>query len=593
MSSAQEISTPAWSQGVLWYQIFPDRFRNGDTTNDPTLQDIAGCWPHDDSSAWRIMPWTADWYALQSWEAENGKGFQYNVQRRRYGGDLQGIIDALPYLDSLGVGALYLNPVFMAPSLHKYDAAMYHHIEPTFGPDPEGDKALIASEDPLDPATWHWTSADKLALQLIGVCHARNIRIIFDGVFNHMGINSFAFRDVMKNREASKYRDWFLIEDFGDVEAGTPLKYTGWFGAADLPEFKEDSLGIVSGPRDYIFQCTERWMAPDGDVRAGIDGWRLDVAFCVDMDFWRDWRKHVKQINPDAYLTAEINADTAVLPYIRGDAFDAVMHYSFAALAQEFFMMQAPIKVTTFYRTLLHLQEIYGADISLSMMNLFDSHDTPRFTSVIKNDHVVSMHTWGDFFQATRSSNPEFNTRKPDAADLQTQKLMAMFQFTWPGAPMIYYGDEAGMWGANDPDCRKPMLWQDMQYAPEKYLSDGTLSGGMDPVTVDTALLNYYRALGTLHAQNDALKTGALTVMYANNRKQVLVYSRTLQESNFIIVMNKSNRNQRIRIAGNDSSYYLTYFHHRGYKPHKGKMEMVIPAKSGFIMRELKVMSYR
>ncbi|HNK97929.1 MAG TPA: alpha-amylase family glycosyl hydrolase, partial [Chitinophagales bacterium] len=125
--------TPAWAKEAIWYQIFPDRFRNGDPSNDPTLADIKGCWPHNDTAAWEIMPWTSDWYAMQPWELANGQDFNYNVQRRRYGGDLQGIIDRLGYIDSLGITAIYLNPIFWAPSLHKYDAAMYHHVDPNFG----------------------------------------------------------------------------------------------------------------------------------------------------------------------------------------------------------------------------------------------------------------------------------------------------------------------------------------------------------------------------------------------------------------------------------------------------------------------------
>lgn len=153
---------PDWAKGIVWYQIFPERFWNGDPGNDPRLEDQAGAWPHDQSPPWQIHPWTADWYELQPYERANGQSLWHNLQRRRYGGDLQGIIDRLDYLQDLDVDALYLNPVFSAPSSHKYDGAAYHHVDPTFGPDPEGDRALMAQENPADPATWVWTAADKL-----------------------------------------------------------------------------------------------------------------------------------------------------------------------------------------------------------------------------------------------------------------------------------------------------------------------------------------------------------------------------------------------------------------------------------------------
>jgi hypothetical protein len=166
---------PAWAKEVVWYQIFPERFRNGDSTNDPDINSIKGSWPHDDISPWQVHPWASDWYQLQDYEKINRKDIWFNIQRRRYGGDLQGIIDKLDYLKDLGISAIYLNPIFESPSSHKYDAATYHHIDPFFGPDPYGDKKLIAKENPGNAKTWVWTSADKLFLKLIkeyitGIC---------------------------------------------------------------------------------------------------------------------------------------------------------------------------------------------------------------------------------------------------------------------------------------------------------------------------------------------------------------------------------------------------------------------------------------
>ena len=195
---------PQWAKSAIWYQIFPERFRDGDPTNNPEMKDILGADPTEPPKQWQVHPWGSDWYQLQPYELANGEPELWkHLLRRRYGGDLQGIIDKLDYLTEHGINAIYLNPVFDSPSLHKYDGASYHHIDPNFGPDPEGDRAIMATETPLDPKTWRWTKADELALTLIAESHKRGIRVIFDGVFNHMGINSFAFKDLEKNQQKS------------------------------------------------------------------------------------------------------------------------------------------------------------------------------------------------------------------------------------------------------------------------------------------------------------------------------------------------------------------------------------------------------
>ena len=535
---------------MIWYQIFPERFANGDPANDPTLADTHGSWPHDDSSAWHISPWTSDWYEMQPWEKENGKDIGYQLQRRRYGGDLQGIINKLDYIKDLGIGAIYLNPIFMAPSLHKYDAAMYHHVEPTFGPDPEGDKKMIAMEDPGDPTTWKWTSADLLALKLIDECHKRNIKIIFDGVFNHMGVNSFAFQDIVKNQQDSKYKNWFTIISYDDSIAGTKFKYQGWFGVPDLPEIREDENGIVDGPKQYIFECTKRWMAPNGNTKNGIDGWRLDVAFCVDHDFWKDWRLYVKSINPEAYLTAEvIDKIDVVKPYLEGDEFDAVMNYGFGVISSEFFINKKnTISVTEFDSLLRELRNAYPGDISYVMQNLFDSHDTQRFTSYLHNPDVARFRTWGEYFNKTHATNPEYNSGKPTDAEYRQQKLMALFQFTYVGAPMVYYGDEIGMWGANDPDCRKPMVWEDLKYDDEVYNWDGSIKSKSDPVQPNNDILNYYKKLSAIRNSNPALQVGDITTIYSDDENSIYVFSRNSGENHCIIAINNGTIEQKIKL---------------------------------------------
>ncbi len=185
---------PDWAADAVWYQIFPERFRNGDPTNDPTRETLET--PVVPDSSWRVSPWTGDWYARAAWEQRLGPDFYDNgVFHRRYGGDLKGVRDQLDYLQRLGVNALYFNPVFYARSLHKYDGSSFHHVDPNFGPDPAGDLRLMATET-ADPATWKWTTADRTFLDLIRDAHGRGMRVVIDGVFNHTGRDFFAFNDI-------------------------------------------------------------------------------------------------------------------------------------------------------------------------------------------------------------------------------------------------------------------------------------------------------------------------------------------------------------------------------------------------------------
>ena len=542
--SLHESWVPEWAKHVIWYQIFPERFRNGDPTNDPTVEDIKGSWPHDFTSPWEIHPWTSDWYELKPYEQLNGKDIWFNIQRRRYGGDLEGIIERLDYLQDLGITALYLNPVFMAPSMHKYDGSTYHHIDPTFGPDPIGDRRIIESETFDDPATWRWTAADSLMLHLIEEVHERNMYIIFDGVFNHMGITSRPFRDVMEKGPESRYKDWFTITSWGDVSAGEEMTYEGWFGVRELPELREDENGIVSGPRDYIFQCTRRWMDPngDGDPSDGINGWRLDVAFCVRHEFWKDWRKLVKSINPDAYLTAEIvNPVNTIKPYLEGDEFDAVMNYNFAFACMEFFAeTKTRISPQRFDTLLAEIRNAFEPDVAYVMQNLLDSHDTDRIGSHIVNRDFGSFRQWSDYFnQSKPEHNPGYATRKPGEYERRIQKLMVTFQMTYVGAPMIYYGDESGMWGANDPCCRKPMIWDDLPYDDEALRADGSVKDTPDTVTFEHDLHAHYRILCTVRNKISALRIGTFEPILWENLHDVYAFRRSLEGEIVTVILNR------------------------------------------------------
>ena len=534
-------TVPQWAKSAVWYQIFPERFRNGDPSNDPKLKDIIGADPAEMPKEWQIHPWGSDWHKLQPYEVKNGEPELWkHILRRRYGGDFQGIIDKLDYIKQLGFNAIYLNPVFDSPSLHKYDGASYHHADPNFGPDPEGDRRLIESENPLDPSTWVWTKADELLLKLIKECHKREIKVILDGVFNHMGVNSFAFQDLLKNQEKSPYKDWFIVKSFNDSVKGTVFDYEGWFGVKSLPEFKEDANGIVKGPRDYIFAATQRWMNPKGEgIENGIDGWRLDVAFCVGHKFWKDWRNHVKSINPEAYLTAEIvQPPQEVLPYLSGDEFDGEMSYNFAFACAEFFFdpKGKNISPTEFDQKLRELREIYPGGIPYVVQNLFGSHDSNRLGSYILNRGIGKYRNWGEYFNLSQaSSNKNYNTSKPGKEEIRLQKLFILFQMTNVGAPMVYYGDEVGMWGANDPDCRKPMIWDDIQYED----SD---------VSINSDLFDFYKKAISIRRNNVSLNIGDFQTLIANDSENLYAFMRSSAKQKIVVVINNSDSDKVIQL---------------------------------------------
>lgn len=592
MSQNKNEFVPQWAKKVVWYQIFPERFCNGDKNNDPTLQDIEGSYPHDITSPWQIHPWTSDWYELQSYEKENGKDIWFNLQRRRYGGDLQGIIVKLDYLQDLGVTALYLNPVFGAPSLHKYDGATYHHVDSNFGPDPIGDQELIAKEIPDDPSTWVWTSADKLFLELVKRVHQRKMHIIIDGVFNHMGINSWAFKDVLKNQKNSKYKDWFTVKSWDDPDKGTKFEYEGWFGVKELPELREDENGIVSGPKKYIFDITKRWMDPNGDGNPndGIDGWRLDVAFCVKHQFWKDWRTQVKSINPEAYLTAEVIDPIDILkPYLEGDEFDAVMNYNFAFACADYFIAdKTRVQTSEFDKMLKELRNAFPSGVEYVQQNLFDSHDTNRFLSHIVNKDLGRFRDWGKYFGLSKGDNPNYDTRKPTANEIQIARLMILFQMTYVGAPMIYYGDEVGMWGANDPDCRKPMIWDDMKFEDEKYMPGQSLKAKSDNVSANTNLLEHYKKLIRIRKENLALQLGDFEALLVDDKKELYAFSRTYKDEKIIVVLNNSGKEQKAEIKTPANTKWTDLLNGNvEYQSSKARIKISINSKWGMILKQV------
>ena len=546
---------PEWAEGIVWYQIFPERFANGDTTNDPEASKVfvnSRSVPED----WNITPWTSSWFQVDSGNGRDEGRFGRHIYERRYGGDIQGIINHLDYLQELGVKGIYLNPIFEAVSMHKYDGSTYHHIDVNFGPDPEGDRKLIAAEIPDDPGTWKWTEADKLFLKLISEVHQRGMRIIIDGVFNHTGIQFWAFQDIIKNGSDSKYKDWYQVKSFDDPS--TPeneFDYQGWWNVKSLPQFSRNDSDLTAGPKQYIFHSTSRWMDPDNDGNPsdGIDGWRLDVAKDVPLGFWKDWNKLVKSLNSEAITIGELWELSPDFISENG-AFDALMNYNFAFAVNRFFIADSmQISVSKFVDQLKEIDKNYPEKNLYLLQNLMDSHDTERLSSMIKNPDREYDHD-------SNERNPGYNPGKPSTEDYEKQKMIAAFQMTYRGSPMIYYGDEAGMWGADDPHDRKPMVWENLKYDDEVITSaSGFKTGfGRYKVEVNRDLLNFYKKIIAIHNSSKALREGDLHFLYTNDLKASFAFSRKTADEFFIAAFNAGKETDEIDVPLDSSKASFT-----------------------------------
>ena len=558
---------PAWAASAVWYQIFPERFANGDAANDPTPASLTGAWPHVGAEAlrtagWQPTPWTHDWTRQEPWAERLAPGEPYTtVFLRRYGGDVQGVIDRLPYLASLGVTALYINPLNASPSLHKFDAADLRHIDPDLGPNPAGDRALIAQEDLLRPETWAFTSADRLFLDLVRAAHARGMRVVLDYSWNHTGLNHPAFQSIRAEGEESPYASWYRIDRWDDP--ATPdtseFAYTGWAGVPELPEWRK--VNLTGNPHDgipydgdlnepvaqHVFAVTRRWLDPDGDgdPSDGLDGFRLDVAEMVPLGFWRRYRDVVKGVNPDALIIGEIwwqrypvlMSDPA--PYL--GVFDGVMHYRPFEPLRRFSLSGGPRVAPT--RLAAHLDSVWAAfppDRLAASWAMAGSHDTPRLLSTLANP--AARYKQGEGLR----ENPAYLGGRPGPDAARALRLYRLMQFTMPGAPILFYGDEAGMWGADDPDNRRPMVWADLDHDDE---TGDALGRAVPPAAVapDTDLIDFHRSLARFRADHtDALAHGAVTWLARDDARGLLAYRRGEGADAVTVAVNVSDEVQTV-----------------------------------------------
>ncbi len=554
---------PLWAQKAIWYQIFPERFRRGGSNNMPTQQSIKAGLEYDIPENWRPTSWTHDWYAQEEWAIQSAVPFSKTVHMRRYGGDLQGVLEKIPYLKELGITAVYFNPLCDAPSLHKYDTRHYHHIDVCFGNDREGDISMIENEDKTDPTKWVWTNADLLFLEVLKEMHAHGIKVIMDFSWNHTGKTFWAFKDLIKKGPASKFINWYEINGF-DFEGKRPL-YDGWNGIKTLPELKKIKYSekrngqpyegnINPGIKDHIFEVCKRWMDPygNGDVSKGIDGMRLDVAEQVPLGFWREFRSYTRNINSEFYLIGEnwwLEWPDKLMdpePWVRGDVFDGIMHYQWLEIALKHFnSFDKPISTTSLIDSYENLLSKYKPSVQHSMMNLLSSHDTERILSTLSNR---TQHK----FLSKPYENPNYYTGYPTEEAFEKLKILILHQFTFVGAPHIWNGDEMGMWGADDPDNRKPLIWPDLDFDEE---SDYFLTPGVKhKPQFNFQLFYYYKSLCRLRNSSESLQTGKCLFDKELARENILSYIRFSDDDAIRIIINTTMEIKKINIDMNDNT---------------------------------------
>lgn len=456
----EALETPAWALGAVWYNVFPERFDNANPASDQG-------WPNATP-----IPWDQDWFAVTPDELEASANraiadprrfadaprrsrppLHDTVFERRYGGDLQGLTRRLDHIQSLGATALWLCPVFDSDSLHKYDAADHRHIDPHLA-HPVAPAQTHRPFSP-DPAEWGWTPADRFFLdELLPAAKSRGFRLILDGVWNHIGTAHPAFQDALERGSASPFFDWF------EIRLDTSGHAAGWRAwdrtNGNLPAFRQIEGDLAPGPKDHVFHVTSRWMDPnaDGDPSDGIDGWRLDVANEVGFPFWRDWRAHVREINPDAALYGELWFDGS--DYFGGAAFDAQMNYPLAFVLLPWLSgVQNPEIARDIERTMNH----HPATV-LAQMNLLASHDTARLVSLLANPGL-------GYDQGAGLNASNFNRDRPPPEAYERLELAYAVLNALPGSPMVFAGDEIGVWGGDDPENRKPLPWPDLAKDPE------------------------------------------------------------------------------------------------------------------------------
>jgi len=416
-------SQPFWVRDAIFYQIFPDRFSNGDITNNPNPVDEWGSKP---------------------------------TINNKFGGDLQGILNHLDYLTDLGINAIYLNPILQANTNHKYDTYDYFKIDPSFGD-------------------------EKTLRLLISECHRRGIRVVLDGVFNHCGYDSILFNDVKTYGEQSRYSKWFEIHSFPISKEIVNYQTCG--GTWYLPKLNTKNPIV----QDYLIDVAIYWTK-----NFEIDGWRLDVPWKIPMKFWRRFRERIKREFPETYLIGEIWRDPSI--WTKGDTFDGIMNYALRNSILDYCVYDR-MDAEDFNYELEQQIGIFNQS-ACYQLNILGSHDTPRIFTLCSEE-------------------------------INRMLLTITFLFTYIGVPMIYYGDEIGLTGGDDPDCRKCMPWN--------HTEDW-----------NTKISGYYKKLIKARLDHIAFRKGTFTPLFIFNG--VYAYQRQYENDCAVIILNPRKSYQDIKI---------------------------------------------
>lgn len=418
-------ASPDWAKNAVFYQIFPDRFCNGDTGNDPP-----------EVVAWGSRP--------TAWSF--------------FGGDLRGIIERIPYLKELGIGAVYLTPIVESGSNHKYDARDFLRVDSHFG-------------------------TNELFSELAARLHEEGMRVIVDVAFNHTGDDFWAFQDVVARGAQSRFKDWYHFHSFPVSQ--NPPNYECWWGIPGMPKLNTDNPEV----QGHLFHAAETWL------NLGADGFRLDVPNEIPHAFWVEFRRRVKSIKPDAYIVGEIWEDAGA--WLHGDQFDAVMNYPLRKAVHDFFIHRT-LSAADFDKAIGRLRVAHASEAGYAMLNLLGSHDTERVLTAA-------------------------------GGDVDAVKLAVLFQMTYPGAPCVYYGDEVGMTGGKDPDCRGAFPW-------DEHLQDRELHA-------------WYRKLIAARNRYPVLRTGGYRTVAADDARGIYVFLRTGREAgdgHALVFINFSDAPRRV-----------------------------------------------
>lgn len=512
--------TPDWAKGAVMYQIYVDRFCNGDPDNDVQTGEYAYLGEHCQK--------VDDW----------GKIPAVMGVREFYGGDLQGIIDKLDYLKDLGVEVVYLNPIFVSPSNHKYDCQDYEYVDPHLGKIVEDSDELLAPGDKDNSHAWKYIrrvtdkknleASNRLFIKLVEELHKRGMKVILDGVFNHCGsFNKWMDRErIYEGQEGyepgayisaeSPYRSFFNFHD----ENAWPYNssYDGWWTHETLPKLNYEGSKKLY---EHILEVAEKWVSPPFSA----DGWRLDVAADLGFSnefnhrFWKDFRKRVKAANPDALILAEHYGNPE--GWLQGDEWDSVMNYD------------AFMEPVTWFLTGMekhsdeHREDLYGdsnAFIGAMMHHMRSLHMSALHTAM----NELSNHDHSRFLTRTNRRVGRISYAGAEAASQNINKAVmreaVVIQMTWPGAPTLYYGDEAGVCGFTDPDNRRTYPW------------------GQE----DQDLILFHKKMIALHKKYRILRTGSLKFLW--NDYQGLCYGRFSHTEQIIVVINNRDEGREVML---------------------------------------------